>query len=157
MARRTFPIVLIKPSHYDEDGYVIQWWRSTIPSNSLASVHGLLAVCAEERALGPDVDIEIDAYDECNTVIDVGATARRIKNAGAFVMLIPKELDPVAAGRDMPLPPERPSAFSSLSLTTMADPTAVDTPDNDPPAADAKPALAPAPAPKASGKARHKK
>ena len=28
------------------DGYVIQWWRSTIPSNSLASVYGLLAECA---------------------------------------------------------------------------------------------------------------
>jgi hypothetical protein len=89
MAKRTFPIVLVKPSHYDEDGYVIQWWRSTIPSNSLASVYGLLAVCAEERALGPDVEIEIDAYDECNTVIDVKATVRRIKAAGGgFVALV---------------------------------------------------------------------
>jgi hypothetical protein len=51
---------------------VIQWWRSTIPSNSLASVHGLLATCAEQQALGPDVDIDIEAYDECNTVINAG-------------------------------------------------------------------------------------
>ncbi len=64
MAKRTFRIILIKPSHYDDDGYVIQWRRSTIPSNSLASVHGLLANCAEEQALGPDVDIEIETYDE---------------------------------------------------------------------------------------------
>ena len=71
MAQRTFKIVLIKPSHYDADGYVIQWWRSTIPSNSLASVYGLLSECADEQVLGPDVDIEIEAYDECNTVIDV--------------------------------------------------------------------------------------
>ncbi len=41
MAKRRFRIVLIKPSHYDDDGYVIQWRRSTIPSNSLASVYGL--------------------------------------------------------------------------------------------------------------------
>ena len=34
--------------------------------------------CAEERVLGPDVDIEIEAYDECNTVIDV---ARRSRSA----------------------------------------------------------------------------
>src|ERR1700694_624500 len=74
--RRTFKIVLIKPSHYDADGYVIQWWRSTIPSNSLASVYGLLAECAEDKTLGPDVDIDIDAFDECNTVIDVKATIR---------------------------------------------------------------------------------
>ena len=52
MARRRFTIVLIKPSHYDDDGYVIQWRRSTIPSNSLASVYGLLAECAEDRVLG---------------------------------------------------------------------------------------------------------
>ena len=35
---RAFRIALIKPSHYDADGYVIQWRRSYIPSNSLASV-----------------------------------------------------------------------------------------------------------------------
>ena len=57
MGTRAFRIVLVKPSHYDDDGYVIQWRRSTIPSNSLASVHGLLTECAAERVLGPDVDI----------------------------------------------------------------------------------------------------
>ena len=29
---KRFLIVLIKPSHYDDDGYVIQWFRSPIPS-----------------------------------------------------------------------------------------------------------------------------
>ncbi len=89
MGKRTFRIVLLKPSHYDADGYVIQWRRSTIPSNSLASVYGLLTMCADEQALGPDVEIEIEAYDECNTVVDVGATARRIKaGGGGFVALV---------------------------------------------------------------------
>jgi hypothetical protein len=27
-ARKHFRIVLIKPSHYDDDGYVIRWYRS---------------------------------------------------------------------------------------------------------------------------------
>ena len=89
MRGRAFRAILIKPSHYDGDGYVIQWWRSTIPSNSLASVHGLIAECAAERTLGPDVDIEVEAYDECNTVIDVKAAVRRIKRAGGgFVGLV---------------------------------------------------------------------
>ena len=89
MASRTFRIVLIKPSHYDRDGYVIQWWRSTIPSNSLASVYGLLAECARDKVLGPEVNIEIEAYDECNTVVDVTAIARRIKaGGGGFVGLV---------------------------------------------------------------------
>src|SRR3989440_10052313 len=89
MGNRVFKIVLIKPSHYDADGYVIQWWRSTIPSNSLASVYGLLSECAAERVLGPDVEIEIDAFDECNTIIDVKETVRQIRAAGGgFVGLV---------------------------------------------------------------------
>src|SRR5215510_6202298 len=84
-----FKIVLIKPSHYDRDGYVIQWYRSGIPSNSLASVDGLLKECAEHKVLGPDVDINIDGYDECNTVIDIKGAVRKIRAAGAgFVGLV---------------------------------------------------------------------
>src|SRR5258707_716060 len=89
MSQRTFQIVLIKPSHYDPDGYVIQWHRSTIPSNSLASVYGLLTGCAEQKVLGPDVDIAIESCDECNTIVDIKGAIRKIKAAGAgFVGLI---------------------------------------------------------------------
>src|SRR4029077_17331491 len=82
LAKPAFRVVLIKPSHYDQDGYVIQWWRSTLPSNSLASVFGLIRECADNRVLGPDVAIEIEACDECNTVVDVAAVAKRIRAAG---------------------------------------------------------------------------
>ncbi len=89
MAKRTFKVVLVKPSHYDADGYVIQWRRSFIPSNSLASVHGLIVECAAEQALGPDVEIDVEAYDECNTIIDVERIIRSVRAAGAgFVGLI---------------------------------------------------------------------
>ena len=89
MGRRTFTAILIKPSHYDDDGYVIQWLRSTIPSNSLASAYGLLAECAEAKVLGPDVDIAIEAYDECNTIIDVKRALRKIRSSdNGFVGLI---------------------------------------------------------------------
>jgi radical SAM family protein len=79
---RGFRIVLIKPSHYDDDGYVIQWHRSGIPSNSLASVYAAFAECAAERVLGPGVDITLEGYDECNTIIDVDGIIRRIRRAG---------------------------------------------------------------------------
>ena len=89
MAKRAFQIVLIKPSHYDADGYVIQWMRSTVPSNSLASVYGLLSQCAQDKVLGPEVDIEIDACDECNTIVDIKGAIRKIRAAGSgFVGLI---------------------------------------------------------------------
>jgi radical SAM superfamily enzyme YgiQ (UPF0313 family) len=89
VSKRIFKIILIKPSHYDDRGYVIQWWRSTIPSNSLASVHGILAICAKDRALGPDVEIDVEAYDECNTIIDIKGAIARIRAAGSgFVGLV---------------------------------------------------------------------
>jgi len=36
-----FTIFLIKPTHYDDRGYPIRWYRSIIPSNTLAMVNGL--------------------------------------------------------------------------------------------------------------------
>jgi pyruvate-formate lyase-activating enzyme len=67
MKRRRFLLVLIKPSHYDDDGYVIQWFRSIMPSNSLAVLHGLARDAARRQVLGPAVDIEVVLIDETNT------------------------------------------------------------------------------------------
>jgi membrane-bound lytic murein transglycosylase A len=39
---------------------------------------------------------------------DAGRVAGRIRHPGRFVMLLPRELDMVAAGRHMPLPPVKP-------------------------------------------------
>ncbi|MBM4128160.1 MAG: radical SAM protein [Nitrospira sp.] len=78
-----FLLVLIKPSHYDDDGYVIQWIRSAIPSNTLAVLNGLALDCAERRVLGDDVPITIDLYDETNTVIPVQSIIRRMKDYGS--------------------------------------------------------------------------
>jgi len=74
-----FLLVLIKPSHYDDDGYVIQWIRSAIPSNTLAVLNGLARDCAERKVLGEDVPITIDLYDETNTVIPVVSIIRKMK------------------------------------------------------------------------------
>jgi radical SAM superfamily enzyme YgiQ (UPF0313 family) len=87
--RKRFQVVLIKPSHYDDDGYVIQWLRSSIPSNTLATLYGLVTQCQEQQVLGDDVDIEITAYDETNTVIPIKGIIRKIKRAeSGFVGLV---------------------------------------------------------------------
>ncbi|HVS81270.1 MAG TPA: radical SAM protein [Pyrinomonadaceae bacterium] len=87
--KRRFRLVLIKPSHYDDDGYVIQWLRSAIPSNSLAVLHGLALECAEHKVLGDDVELEIHAFDETNTRIRTRRIASLIEGADAgMVMLV---------------------------------------------------------------------
>ena len=83
-AQRRFQLVLIKPSHYDDDGYVIRWWRSIIPSNSLAALYSIGKDSAARGALGPEVAIDIEAIDETNTRVDVPGLLRRFRSHGGF-------------------------------------------------------------------------
>src|SRR5436853_3369440 len=66
LKKRRFQLVLIKPSHYDDDGYVIQWMRAFIPSNTLAVLYSLARDSARRGALGLDTDIDITVIDEIN-------------------------------------------------------------------------------------------
>ena len=87
--RKRFCLVLIKPSHYDDDGYVIQWIRSAIPSNSLACLYGLALECARQKVLGENTELEIHAIDETNTRIRPARIASLIDQAGSgMVMLV---------------------------------------------------------------------
>jgi len=76
---KKFYLELIKPSHYDDHGYVIQWWRAWIPSNSLSSVYGLVLEAVANHALGDEVEIEIEVFDETNIVIPIKKIIRRFK------------------------------------------------------------------------------
>ncbi len=50
--RAIFHLVLIKPAHYDDDGYPIQWVRSAVPSNTLACLNGIAEDCRKREVLG---------------------------------------------------------------------------------------------------------
>jgi membrane-bound lytic murein transglycosylase A len=80
-------------------------------------------------------DIYFGAGDEAARI------AGRIKSPGTFVMLVPRELDPVAAASDAPLPPPRPGLFG-LNFDPMPDPTAPDDATDEVPLPEAKPAIA---------------
>ncbi len=38
---RGLHVVLLKPSKYDDDGYVLRHWRGVLPSNTLACLYAL--------------------------------------------------------------------------------------------------------------------
>jgi Radical SAM superfamily len=84
---RRFQLILIKPSHYDDDGYVVQWLRSTMPSNSLAAVYSLAMDASERGVLGPDITIDVTAIDETNTRVRPAEIVKRIKSQGGFGMV----------------------------------------------------------------------
>ena len=81
-SRQKFYVEIIKPSHYDDDGYVIQWMRAFIPSNSLACLWALAEDVRQRKVLGEDVEIVLNGYDETHRIIPVQKIIRRIKAAG---------------------------------------------------------------------------
>jgi Radical SAM superfamily len=85
-----FHLVLIKPTHYDDDGYPIQWIKAAIPSNTLACLNGLAEDASGRRVLGPDVAIRVQTYDETNRRVRPGRIVRMIRQAGgrAFIGLV---------------------------------------------------------------------
>ena len=83
-SKRRFQLVLIKPSHYDDDGYVIRWWRALIPSNSLAALYGIAVDCAERQVLGADVAIDIEVIDETNRRVDIPGLLALFASRGNF-------------------------------------------------------------------------
>ena len=60
MTMQEFDFYMIKPTHYDDDGYPIVWWRTILPSNSLAALNGLAREADRTGALGPDVEAQPD-------------------------------------------------------------------------------------------------
>ncbi len=79
---KIFHLILIKPSHYDDEGYVIQWVRSSIPSNTMAAIYGLALDSAERQVLGADVQLSITALDETNTRVTPRELVVMVQKAG---------------------------------------------------------------------------
>ena len=85
--KKTFHLIMISPSHYDDDGYVIQWVRSSLPSNTLAVFYGLALDCAKRNILGHDTQIELHAYDETNTRIKIKRIIQLIQKSGNYGLI----------------------------------------------------------------------
>lgn len=82
-----FHFVMIKPTHYDDRGYPIQWFTSAIPSNTLAALNGLAIDCQRRQVLGKDVEIRLSTYDETNQRVETAKVARGLRQAGGRALI----------------------------------------------------------------------
>ena len=82
-----FHLVMIKPTHYDDEGYPIQWVRSALPSNTLACLNGLAEDAQARRVLGPNVEIQLHTYDETNRRVRPDKIVREIRKAGGRALI----------------------------------------------------------------------
>ncbi|MBI4431832.1 MAG: radical SAM protein [Candidatus Omnitrophica bacterium] len=74
-------LYLIKPSKYDDDGYVIRHWKGVLPSNTLACLYALSEDVRSRGVLGRDLKWEVCTIDETVQNIEVrnmiGASRRK--------------------------------------------------------------------------------
>src|SRR5215469_2408001 len=85
--RALLHFVMIKPTHYDDDGYPIQWFRSAIPSNTLACLNALAEDARRREILGPGVDIRLLTYDETNRRVRPDRIIRMIRKQGGKALV----------------------------------------------------------------------
>jgi len=76
---KRFHVILIKPSKYDEDGYVISWFRGVLVSNSMAMMNALTEQAGHDKVLGSDVEIITHFYDETVRRIPVKRLVREVQ------------------------------------------------------------------------------
>ena len=62
--RKQLRIVLIKPSKYDDEGYVIRHFLGVLPSNTLACLSSLTRDLAKRELLGGDVELKVEIFDD---------------------------------------------------------------------------------------------
>jgi radical SAM superfamily enzyme YgiQ (UPF0313 family) len=80
-----FHIVLIKPSKYDDDGYVIRFWKGVLPSNTLNVLHGLTEDIKERRVFGK-LPIEVTTFDETAEKVPLKQIIRWSKEPGTKLL-----------------------------------------------------------------------
>jgi tRNA A37 methylthiotransferase MiaB len=79
-------IVLIKPSKYDDDGYVIRFWKGVLPSNTLNVLHGLTEDVKERRIFG-SLPIEVTTFDETAEKVPVKKIIRWSRRQGTKLLV----------------------------------------------------------------------
>lgn len=114
--RRTLRVYFIKPSKYDEDGFVLQFRWGVIPNNTLTVLAGLNDAYARTH---PDVDIQTVLWDELvdgtlspHTVESIGRRARD-DGVEAIIGLAGVQSNQYPRGRDLAL------QFKSLGLPVL--------------------------------------
>ncbi len=73
---RRLHVLLVRPSKYDDDGYVIRFVRGVLPSNTLATLRALTEEVAARRELG-EVEVAVHLLDEIVDRVDPVKLVRR--------------------------------------------------------------------------------
>jgi radical SAM superfamily enzyme YgiQ (UPF0313 family) len=85
-ARPRLVVILVRPSKYDDEGYVIRHLRGTLPSNTLSCLNSLTEDVVWQGTLG-DVELHVEVIDEIVSRVDPVALGRRFRQPGTRVVV----------------------------------------------------------------------
>jgi hypothetical protein len=80
-------VVFIRPSRYDDDGYVVRYARGVLPSNTLCCLESLTQGVADAGDLGTDVCVTLDSFDDTVQRVPIGRISRINRRPGTTVVV----------------------------------------------------------------------
>ena len=83
---RRLVVLLVRPSKYDDEGYVVRHWRGTIPSNTLSCLTSLTEDVIDSGELGA-TEVCLARLDETVARVDPRALGRRYRRDGTKVVV----------------------------------------------------------------------
>jgi len=115
LAYKRLNLYLIKPSKYDDDGYLIRHWKGVLPSNTLACLYALTEDIRKRKAFGSELKWNIQAIDETVQKVDVSKIIRlsRRKDAKTLICLVGVQSNQFSRAEDLAL------EFRSSGLDVM--------------------------------------
>jgi radical SAM superfamily enzyme YgiQ (UPF0313 family) len=82
---RRLIVILIRPSKYDDEGYVIRHFRGTLPSNTLSCLNSLTEDAVRQGALD-GLEVQVHVIDEIVSRVNSRRLARRFRGHGTKVV-----------------------------------------------------------------------
>jgi radical SAM superfamily enzyme YgiQ (UPF0313 family) len=86
-ARLRVELHLIKPSNYDDDGYVVTHFRGVLPSNTLNCLAALTEDVIAQKSLGENISLRMFLYDETVQHLSVRKICRHAQQPGHRVIV----------------------------------------------------------------------
>jgi radical SAM superfamily enzyme YgiQ (UPF0313 family) len=104
MPPSSFHVFLVRPSKYDDEGFVIRHWRAVVPSNSLACLYALTEDVRRRRELG-NVELKIHVVDEAVDKLPLNIICRlnRRSRERVLVCLVGVQTNQVCRATDIAL------------------------------------------------------
>ena len=84
---RLVQLYLIKPSNYDDDGYVVTYFRGVLPSNTLNCLAALTEDVIRTKSLGDNLELNVHLFDETVQKIPVKKICQSARNKDQQVIV----------------------------------------------------------------------